>query len=50
MNEEQWFITSYVINTDKQTFNGLPFAHTHIHIVNQYKADPAIHVQWYDLE
>ena len=56
MNEEQRFITSYVINPGKQTFNGLTFVHKHtvnnihIHIVNQCKADPTIHIQCYDLE
>ena len=32
MNVEQWFITSYVINPDKQTFNGLTCVHEHTHI------------------
>ena len=54
MYEEQWFITSYVINPGKQYFNGLTFVHkhmhTHIHIVNQYKADSTVHVQCYNLE
>ena len=50
MNEEQWFITSYVINPCKQAFIGLLFVHKHmyirIHIVDQYKADPTIQVQY----
>ena len=53
-NDLQILLRSYAINLSKQTFNELTFVHkhTHIHIRNifQYKADPTIHVQWYDLE
>ena len=51
-NNDSYIYISYVINPGKQAFNGLTFVHkyTHIHIVNQYKADLTIHVQCYDIE